>query len=272
MSMFIRPLLKKVFSLREHRETEAVKPFLEHLEDLRGMLFKMAAVLGATMMACFAFRARLMGVVELPLFSAIPDFNLHMLRGLAPGDSMTISLHLAFYAGVIISFPLLAYFLADFVLPALTPKEKGLVLPGVGVAFALFLVGVLFCFKVVLPMTLHWLWNDQYYMGMSPDWTVTAYISFATQFVVVFGLTFDLPVVVVALVKIGVLNAGMLRRTRAYAVAIILIFAAFIAPSADPVTMGVFAGPMYLLYELCIWIAYWMERAARRKLAAEGED
>ncbi len=65
-------------------------------------------------------------------------------------------------------------------------------------------------------------------------------------------------------VKIGVLNAGMLRRTRAYAVAVILIFAAFVAPSADPITMGVFAGPMFLLYELCIWIAYWMERAERR--------
>ncbi len=269
MSMILRPLLKKVFSLRERPETETVKPFLDHLEDLRGMLFKMAAVLGVTMMLCFAFRARLMGVVELPLF-VIPNFDMHMLRGLAPGDSMTISLHLAFYAGVIISFPLLAYFLADFVLPALTQKEKALVLPGVGVAFALFLAGVLFCFKVVLPMTLRWLWNDQYYMGMSPDWTVSAYVSFATQFVVIFGLTFDLPVVVVALVKIGVLNAGILRRTRAYAVAVILIFAAFVAPSADPVTMGVFAGPMFALYELCIWIAWWMERAERRRAAAEG--
>ncbi len=269
MSMFIRPLLKKIFSLREHGETEAVKPFLEHLEDLRGMLFKMSAVLGLTMMVCFGFRAPLMHVIELPLY-IIPSFDLHMLRGLAPGDSMTISLHLAFYAGIIISFPLLAYFLADFVLPALTQKEKALVLPGVGVAFALFLAGVLFCFKVVLPMTLHWLWFDQIHMGMSPDWTVSAYISFATQFVVVFGLTFDLPVVVIALVRIGLLNSGMLRRTRAYAVAIILIFAAFVAPSADPVTMGVFAGPMFLLYELCIWIAYWMERAERQRQKAEG--
>ena len=268
MSKLLQFFLQKLFRAREHRDTEAVKPFLEHLEDLRGMLFKMAAVLGTAMMGCFAFRARLMHVIELPLF-IIPDFDLHMLRGLAPGDSMTISLHLAFYAGVILSFPLLAYFLAEFVLPALTQREKALVLPGVGVAFGLFLVGVLFCFKVVLPMTLRWLWNDQHYMGMSPDWTVTAYISFATQFVVIFGLTFDLPVLVIALVKIGLLNSGMLRRTRAYAVAVILIFAAFVAPSADPVTMGVFAGPMFLLYELCIWIAYWMERAERKRLKAE---
>ncbi len=268
MSMFIRPLLKKVFSLREHRETEAVKPFLEHLEDLRTMLFKIVATLGATMMVCFGFRFRLMHLVELPL-QGIQGFDMTMLRGLAPGDSMTISIQLAFYAGIIISFPLLLYFLADFVLPALTEKEKGLVLPGVGVSFGLFLTGVLFCFKVVLPMTLRWLWNDQLNMGMRPDWTVGLYIGFATQFVVVFGLTFELPVVVIALVKLGLLNSAMLRRTRAYAVAIILIFAAFVAPSADPITMGIFAGPMYLLYELCIWIAFWMERAERRRLAAE---
>lgn len=267
MSTLLRNLLKKIFSLREKRETEAVKPFLEHLEDLRGMLFKIVITLGLTMMACFGFRKQLMHVIELPLFS-IPGFGMHMLRGLAPGDSMTISLHLSFYAGIIISFPLLIYYLADFVLPALTASEKKLVLPGVGVAFGLFLTGVLFCFKVVLPMTLRWLWFDQINMGMSPDWTVGLYIGFATQFVVIFGLTFDLPVLVIALVKIGLLNATLLRRTRAYAVAIILIFAAFVAPSGDPITLGVFAGPMYLLYELCIWIAYYMERAEKRRLAA----
>ena len=272
MSMFIRPLLKKVFSLREHRENEAVKPFLDHLEDLRTMLFKIVAVLGATMMACFAFRFRLMHLVELPLISAIPEFATKGLTSLHPGDSMTVSIQLSFYAGIVLSFPLLLYFVADFVLPALTEKEKGFVLPGVGVSFALFLTGVLFCFKVVLPMTLNWLWNDQKNMGMQSDWTVAYYIGFATQFVLIFGLTFELHLVVIALVKMGLLNSGLLRRTRAYAVALILIGAAFIAPSADPVTMGVFAGPMYALYELCIWIAVWMERAARRRLAAEGGE
>ena len=266
MSIFLRPLLNKVFSLREHKNTEEVKPFLDHLEDLRRMLFKVILTLGVTMMGCFAFRFRLMHLVEMPLEN-IPNFDATMLRGLAPGDSMTISINLAFYAGVIISFPLLLYFLADFVLPALTQKERRLVLPGVAVSFGLFLTGVLFCFKVVLPMTLNWLWHDQLNMGMRPDWTVSLYIGFATQFVLVFGLTFELPVVVIALVKIGLLNAALLRRTRAYAVALILVFAAFVAPTADPVTMSIFAGPMYLLYETCIWIAYWMERAERRRLA-----
>ncbi len=269
MSMILRPLLKKVFSLRERPETETIKPFLDHLEDLRNMLFKIVGVLGATMMVCFAFRFRLMHLVQLPLISAIPEFVGKGLTSLHPGDSMTVSLQLSFYAGIVLSFPLLLYFVADFVLPALTEKEKSLVLPGVGISFGLFLTGVLFCFKIVLPMTLRWLWNDQKNMGMQSDWTVAYYIGFATQFVLIFGLTFELPVVVIALVKLGLLSSGLLRRTRAYAVAIILIFAAFIAPSADPITMGVFAVPLYLLYELCIWISVWMERVAKRRAAAE---
>ena len=194
MSTLLRTLLKKIFSLREHRETEAVKPFLEHLEDLRGMLFKIVVTLGLTMMVCFAFRFKLMHLVELPLLAAIPGFDLKGLTSLHPGDSMTISLQLSFYAGLVISFPVLLYFLADFVLPALTPKEKSLVLPGVGVGFALFLTGVLVCFKIVLPMTLRWLWNDQQNMGMHSDWTAAFYIGFATQFVLIFGLTFEMPV------------------------------------------------------------------------------
>ena len=266
--MFLRPLLKKVFSLREHRETEAVKPFLEHLEDLRGMLFKIIVTLGLTMMACFAFRFKLAHLIQLPLLVAVPDFDLRGLTSLHPGDSMTISIQLSFYAGIVISFPLLLYYLADFVLPALTPKEKSLVLPGVGVGFALFLTGVLVCFKLVLPMTLRWLYNDQKNMGLHSDWTMAFYIGFATQFVLIFGLTFEMPLVVIALVKLGLLNVSLLRRTRAYAFVIILVFAVVVAPSGDPITLGVFAGPMLLLYELCIWIAHYMERADQRRAAA----
>ena len=268
--MFLRPLLKKVFSLREHRETEAVKPFLEHLEDLRVMLFKMVGVLGVAMFVSFAFRAQLAHLVERPLQN-IAGLDVTHLRGLGPGDSMTISISLSFYSGIIVSFPLLIYFLAGFVLPALTAQEKTMVLPGVAVSFALFLSGVLFCFNYVLPMTLRWLFYDQIHLGIQPDWTIALYISFATQFVLIFGLTFEMPVVVVALVKVGLLNVSLLRRTRAYAFVIILVFAAFVAPSGDPITLGVFAGPMLLLYELCIWIAYWMERADQRKLGAEGD-
>ena len=260
MALFLRPVLKKLFQAREKQDNELVKPFLDHLEDLRWTLVKMAAALGLAMVLSFAFRFQLMHVVEAPLMavSNIP------LRTLAPTDSINVSLTLAFYAGIILSFPLLLYFLAGFVLPALSSREKSFVLPAILVSFGLFLGGVFFCFGYVLPLTLRWLHNDAANMGFQAEWTVSMYFSFASQFVLIFGLSFELPVVVIALVKIGLLKATTLRTTRAYAVILILLFSAFIAPSPDPITLLIVAGPMLLLYETCIWIAWWMERHERR--------
>lgn len=265
MSLFLRPVLKKLFQAREGKDAEMVKPFLDHLEDLRWTLIKAAVTLAVTMMLSFVFRKNLMLTVERPLRLAT-GHAMQDLVGLAPGDSVNISISLAFYAGLILSFPLQLFYLAGFVLPALTPKEKSLVLPVIGVGFGLFLTGVLFCFNFVLPPTLHWLWEDQRSMGINPSWTAQMYFSFASQFVLIFGLSFELPVVVIALVKLGLLTAGTLRKTRAYAIVLILVAAAFIAPSPDPITMGVVAGPMLLLYELCIWIAWYLERRERRSI------
>ena len=262
MAFFLRPVLKRLFQAREQQDSELVKPFLDHLEDLRWTLIKMVATLGLAMVLSFGFRAQLMHIVEAPL-TAVSNIP---LRTLAPTDSINVSLTLAFYAGIILSFPLLLYFLAGFILPALSAREKSLVLPGILVSFALFLGGVLFCFDYILPLTLRWLHNDAANMGFQAEWTVSMYFSFASQFVLIFGLSFELPVVVTALVKLGLLQASTLRKTRAYAVVIILVLSAFIAPSPDPLTLGIVAGPMLLLYELCIWIAWYLERRERRSV------
>jgi sec-independent protein translocase protein TatC len=257
--MIVRPILRKLFQLREQKDSELVKPFLDHLEDLRWMLVKAIATLGIAMVLCFGFRTQLMQVVERPLRD-VGGHNMVNLRALGPADSMSVSVSLAFYAGIILSFPLQLAYLAGFVLPALNASEKAYLLPGILLSFGLFLSGVFFCFHWVLPATLKWLFYDAMRMGFSPDWTVGMYFSFATQFILLFGLSFELPVVVIALVKLGLLNATTLRKTRAYAVVLILALASFIAPSPDPLTMGIVAGPMLVLYEACIWIAWWMER------------
>ena len=282
MSFFLRPLLGKIFKLREGQDNESVKPFLDHLEDLRWTLVKMAATLALTMILSFGFRGKLMELVKSPLRVIKTEITTSIQNGgaekaeikgekfvnpisLHPTDSMSISLSLAFYAGFVLSFPLQLYFLAGFVLPALTGKERAFVLPAIGVSFGLFLTGAFFCFHFVLPLTLRWLYYDSVHMGLDPEWTISDYISFATQFILIFGLSFELPVVVIALVQFGLLKASTLRSTRAYAVVLILGFSAFVAPSPDPLTMGIVAGPMYILYEACIWIAYGMERRANRR-------
>src|SRR4051812_10883380 len=109
--------LRSIFKFREAPESETSKPFLEHLEDLRWTIVKVALTLAIAMIVCFAFRSELVRILQAPL--RVVDPQVGSLRALGITDSITISFHLAFYAGIVISFPLLLYFLAEFVLPAL---------------------------------------------------------------------------------------------------------------------------------------------------------
>ena len=114
--------LRDIFKFRNPPETETSKPFLEHLEDLRWTIVKMALTLGVAMIVCFAFRSTLVRIIQAPLNHLGSEVG--TLKALGITDSIVISFHLAFYAGIVLSFPLLLYFLAEFVLPALTVVEK----------------------------------------------------------------------------------------------------------------------------------------------------
>lgn len=246
----------------DFRETDQPKPFLEHIEDLRGTIIKMAIALAAAMGICFAFRSTLADIVQGPLRAVDPERAAN-LQSLGVADSFTISLELAFYGGIILAFPFLLYFLAEFVLPALTPKEKRMLYPAAFIGFGLFLAGVAFSYFVVLPQTLVFFFQDAQSMNWQPTWTVREYYSFTTQFVIAFGLAFELPVVVLMLVKLGIVDTELLQRTRAFAVIVIFILAAIITPTSDILTLVLMGAPMYLLYEACILISWIMERRSR---------
>ena len=179
-------------------------------------------------------------------------------------DSFTISLELAFFGGLILAFPFLLWFLAEFVLPALTPQEKKMLFPAALMGFGLFLGGVLFSYFLVLPQTLEFFFKDAKAMNWQPTWTVREYYSFTTQFVIAFGLAFELPLAVLLLVKLGLVDFETLKRTRAFALVIIFILAAVITPTSDMLTLVLMGAPMYVLYEACIGIAWLMERRERR--------
>lgn len=259
--------LRNFFKFREAPESESAKPFLEHLEDLRWTVVKIALTLFVAMIVCFVFRSTLTGLMQRPLTQL--DERVRTLQALGITDSFTITFHLAFYAGIVLSFPLLLYFVAEFILPALTTIEKRMLLPGIGASFLLFLIGVVTCYYWLLPKTILFFFNDAQHMGWVPAWTVREYYSFVTRFTLGFGLAFELPVVVLALVRFGLVTFAFMQRTRPYAVVIIFVLAAVITPTPDVLTLMAMATPMYLLYESCIWIAWFMERKKRKALRDE---
>jgi len=257
-------LLDRLFKLRE--ETDFAKPFLQHLEELRTTLIKMAAALVTCMFASFFFRRELVAIIQHPL-SAIDPTAISQLRTFGVADSITISFSLAFYSGLVISFPLLLFFLAQFIVPALTRKEKKVVFPAIAIGFALFLGGVAFCYFAILPQTLHFFLNDTKSLDWTPNWTVREYFSFVTQMMIAFGAAFELPVAVVVLVYLEFVSFDLLHNTRPYAYVLVLALAAIIAPTPDVVSFLSLGGPMCLLYEGCIWVAWLIEK--RRKRSAE---
>jgi sec-independent protein translocase protein TatC len=260
-------LFDRLFQFREM--SDEAKPFLAHIEDLRLMVIKMAIALGGAMALSFFFRAQLFAIVQRPLLAVDPE-TFERPQALGVVDPLTISLEMSFYAGIVLSFPFLLYFFAQFVLPALTERERRHIWPAAAMGLGLFLGGVIFAYAVVLPQALGFFYRDAQSLGWKPLWTVREYYSFATQFVIAFGLAFELPVVVLLLVKLGVVQVPMLRRIRPQAAIGVLVFAAILTPTTDMLTMFLMAAPMYVLYELCIIIASVSQRRESRFRIEQG--
>lgn len=257
-------VLRKLFKIRED-QGETVKPFLDHLEDLRWCLIKMLIALIAAMAICLIFRHTLNAFLLFPRERAGLDENI-FLQSLSPLDAVLVVLKMSFFGGIVLAFPLLLYFLAQFIVPALTQKERAVVVGSVGFAFGLFLGGAAFCYFLVLPQALKFLAMGSTSMGWQPNWTVGFYYSFVTQLTLAFGVAFNLPTAVLVLNRLGILSHETMKATRSYAIVVIFIVAAFITPTADVISLMSLAIPMVALYEICIWLAKMMEdRASRLK-------
>jgi sec-independent protein translocase protein TatC len=240
-----------------------LKPFLEHLEDLRWMIIKMAVALTVAMVLSFFYARELLAVIIWPLKRVTGDPE-RFLYSLDVTGGFTLAMMLALYAGIVLACPFLLYFLAQFILPALTPKEKKLLNPVFAAGVGLFLAGVALAYFAVIPAGLRFFLDYNKYLGIRSQWVIENYVSFISHMCLAFGICFELPLVVLALAKLGLVTARFLREKRAYVIVIIFIVAAVITPTTDMVNQCLLAVPMCVLYEACIWIAWWMERRSRR--------
>ena len=259
--------IRRMFKFRETPDPASVKPFLEHLEDLRWTLIKMAIALIAGMIVAFSFRVEIMRVLQKPLHDIDPEL-VNSLQVLGILDPLVISLKLAFYVGIILTFPFLIFFLAQFVVPALTKTEKKLVIPVIVGGFALFAAGVSFSYFYVLPETLRFFFGFSADLDLIQRPTAVSYFSFVSHLSISLGAAFELPMVVLALNYLGFLSFQRMRQTRIFAIPIIFVIGAVIAPTPDPFTLFAVAVPMCLLYEACIWLIFLLERTRAKKSLA----
>jgi Tat protein translocase TatC len=267
-----KAVISKLFKAREKfalnlAGPDEEKPFLDHLEDLRKMFVRIALTLCIATFGAFGFYKNLFEFIKLPLWwSGIvktPEQMANMLKVLTPQDGFMMTMNISLVAAIIVAFPLLLLFLLQFILPGLKDNEKKLIFPAIAVGAGLFLIGATFAYFIVLPKTLAFFASFNADLGFGNDWRVNEYVKFATRFVLLFGVAFELPVIVMVLVKLEILSFKLMNTTRSYAVVAIAIFSALVTPTPDPFTMMVMAAPLYILYEACIWIAWFMNKKDR---------
>lgn len=239
-------------------DRKAEMSFWEHLDVLRGALIRVLAVVFALSCLGLAFKEPLFKVILAP---ARPDFFIYRLLGMDFGMTLinvdisaqfVTHLRASVVAAFILSFPYLVWEIWRFVLPALYAGEKKAVRRTFLLSSVLFYVGAAVGYFIVLPLCL------QFFMGysISPDITNTAtlrsYMSMFSSLVLLMGIAFEFPSVILLLSMLGIVDRPLLRRGRKYAFVALLIVAAFITPTGDPLSMLLLAAPLYLLYELSI--------------------
>src|SRR2546426_4242217 len=184
-----------------------------------------------------------------------------------PAAPFMSSLHLAFFAGILLTAPFIFYFVGEFVLPALKIKEKKYLLRAFGLGVGLFAAGVCFCYFIIMPRALEIGELFAIWMGAQvPEWRAETYFGFVTKFMLGMGLGFELPVVLLALVKIGILDYKKLSAMRRYMIVINLILGALLT-TPEVFTQIMMAIPLQVLYEISVWIAWYWERQERKRQA-----
>jgi sec-independent protein translocase protein TatC len=246
------------------------KPFLSHLEDLRWTIIRCLGVLVIGITIC-AFSARyILKALYHPYIQAGRDpkslFNLGVV------DPFSIHMEISIFGGIILSLPMMLFFIGQFLLPALTPKEKRFLAPVFAGGALLFAVGVTFCYALVLKAAIKFFIDYSAYLGFTTMWTAKGLIDFEVQMLVGFGLAFEFPLVILVLVLLGIVSSRQLASKRRHAALIIFIAACCIIPSTDPFSLSVLSVPLYVLYEACIWIARMVEGRKARKEALTEEE
>ncbi|MFM8357396.1 MAG: twin-arginine translocase subunit TatC, partial [Verrucomicrobiota bacterium] len=157
---------------------------------------------------------------------------------LGPAKAFAVLMEVAVYGGFVLATPFILFFLGQFILPALHIHEKRLLFKVAGAGTGLFMLGVAFCYFLILVICLSTTQTFTRWLGFSADlWSADEYISFVCWFMLGMGVAFQLPLVLLTLVKIGILDAAKLSKFRSYWVVAGLLIAAFITPDGNPLNM-----------------------------------
>lgn len=218
-----------------------------HLVELRARLVKASAAIVAGSVVGFIFHKDILSWLIVPYQKAVEDASLAFFR---PTEAFSVAMRMSLFGGLILASPILIYQIWRFVSPALTKQERRYVIPLSLVLAVLFTGGVALGYWS-LERGLGFLF-DFGGESLEPVIQAESYLSFATRFILVFGVAFEFPVFMFAAAAAGIVGSRALRNNRRWAVTSIVVIGAVITPSGDPLTLLLLSTPLYILYEITI--------------------
>jgi sec-independent protein translocase protein TatC len=276
--------LPAMFS-RNKSGTEGEMSFLDHLEALRWHLVRAAIAIVSIAVVLFCFKEFLFdGVLLAPKYPSFPTYRalcwlgnrFHMedicisqinFNLISTDISAQFATHMwvSFIGGLVIGFPYLVYELWKFIKPALLEKEKRYARGIVFFTSLLFTMGILFGYYIITPMSVNFLGNYQVSPEVKNMISLDSFISTVTTMTLLTGIVFELPIAVYFLTQIGIFNPTFMRKYRRHAVVVILIVAAIITPTSDATTLLLVSVPLWILYEISIFVSAYVIRSKAAK-------
>lgn len=271
------------------KNIEAEMSFFDHLDVLRGHLIRASiAIVIFTVLAFtfydFIFDKIIMGPGRVDFWTyrmmcaATEKFNLgaefcvqklnYNIINTEMGGQFTLQINSSLMFGVILGVPYLLYEIWRFVKPALHENERKSATGFVFWASFLFIIGLLFGYFIICPLSINFLSNYEVSSAINNQITIASYFSIVATLAVGAGITFELPIIIFILSKLGIMTPQFMRSSRRYATVLILIIAAVVTPTPDLLTMLTVSFPLFLLYEASIYVSAIVER---RKKKAEIE-
>lgn len=277
-------------AIKEKGKTlETEMSFFDHIDALRKHLLRALAVIvvftgGAFYFTDFIFNTIIMGPknpafwtyrMMCKLYERFPsigeEFCIRTLDAKIINTEMsgqfTLQLNFCVMTGIILGIPYLLFELWLFIKPALHEVERKSASGFVAFASILFFVGILFGYYIICPLSVNFLINFTVSPEIENTFTIDSYLSSIMTLTLGSGIIFQLPVIIYILSKLGIMTPAFMRSSRRYSAVIILIVAAVVTPTADPFTMLIVALPLFLLYEMSIYISANIEKKRKKALA-----
>ncbi len=232
---------------------------LEHLVALRGHLIRSLIAFMVTTSASFAFANRILE------WLAFPVGGIDQLQAIEVTESVAAFMRVSLLSGFVIAFPYIWWELFRFINPGLKRRERVFLLVVLPFAALLFVAGLAFAFYIMLPAALDFLLD---FMGIDTVPRVSNYVRFVTGLMFWIGVSFEFPLIIYTLARIGLVHARTLWEGWRIAVVGIAVLAAAVTPTVDPVNMGLVMAPMIVLYLISVLLAGIAERGRRRRAQA----